>query len=149
MLIRELAKQTGLTTTTIRYYESIGLIPAPQRAENNYRQYTRADADRLRFIMSARSLGFTIEDILAFLTARDDGLLPCQRALDSLDQHLTEIDRRIADLLALRETLLSIRQAAQALPQANDKSEQCVCYLLTVDRQSGHVLIQQEAKEPV
>ena len=142
MLIRELAKQTGLTTTTIRYYESIGLIPSPQRAENNYRQYTREDADRLRFIVSARSLGFSLDDITEFLGARDDGLLPCQRALDSLEGHLADIDRRIADLLALRETLIGIRQAAQALPQDRVRDEQCVCYLLTVDRQSGQVLIE-------
>ena len=149
MLIRELAKQTGLTTTTIRYYESIGLIPSPQRAENNYRQYTREDADRLRFIVSARSLGFRLDDVTEFLGARDDGLLPCQRVLDSLDGHLADIDRRIADLLALRETLISIRQAAQALPQDKARAEQCVCYLLTVDRQSGQVLIQQEEIERV
>jgi len=142
VLIRELAKQTGLTTTTIRYYESIGLIPSPQRAENNYRQYTREDADRLRFIVSARSLGFSLDDITEFLGARDDGLLPCQRALDSLEGHLADIDRRIADLLALRETLIGIRQAAQALPQDRVRDEQCVCYLLTVDRQSGQVLIE-------
>jgi DNA-binding transcriptional MerR regulator len=146
MLIRELAKQTGLTTTTIRYYESIGLIPSPQRAENNYRHYTQADAERLRFIVSARSLGFTIDEITEFVAARDDGLLPCQRALDSLDQRLTDIDRRIADLLALRETLITIRQAAQALPQEDSRGEQCVCYLLTVDRESGQVTIQQEEK---
>ena len=149
MLIRELAKQTGLTTTTIRYYESIGLIPSPQRAENNYRQYTREDAEKLRFIASARSLGFSLDDITEFLGARDDGLLPCQRALDSLDGHLTEIDRRIADLLALRETLIAIRQEAKALPQDKAKSEQCVCYLLTIDHQSGQVTIQQEEIERV
>ena len=75
MLIQELAKQTGLTATTIRYYESIGLIPPPQRAENNYREYTAADVERVRFIAGARSLDFSLNDIAEFLAARDDGSL--------------------------------------------------------------------------
>lgn len=146
MLIQELAKQTGFAATTIRYYESIGLIPPPQRAENNYREYTSADAVRLRFIAGARSLDFSLNDIAEFLAARDDGMLPCQRVLDSLEQHLAEIDRRIADLLTLRETLDYIRQEKQALPQNKSDDEQCVCYLLTTDHKSGQVSIQREKK---
>ncbi|MCK6624593.1 MAG: heavy metal-responsive transcriptional regulator [Anaerolineae bacterium] len=145
MFIRELAKQTGVSPKTIRYYESIGLIPPPQRAENNYREYTFADAERLRFIVAARSLGFSLNDIAEFVAARSDGLLPCRRVLDSLDQHLAEIDRRIADLLALRETLDHIRREGEALP-AQVRDEQCVCYLLTDDRQNGQVTIQREEK---
>jgi DNA-binding transcriptional MerR regulator len=149
MLIRELAKQTGVAATTIRYYESIGLIPAPERGENNYRQYSQADAERLRFIASARSLGFSLDDITEFLAARADGSLPCQRVLASLDQQISDVERRIADLLALRETLISIRQAAQALPQDQGSGEQCVCYLLTIDRQTGRVFIQPEEKDVI
>ena len=145
MFIKELAKQTGIAAKTIRYYESIGLIPPPQRAENNYRRYTPADAERLRFIVSARSLDFSLNDIAEFLAARNDGLLPCRRVLDSLDQHLAEIDRRIADLLALRETLDHLRREGEALP-ATIRDEQCVCYLLTDDRQNGQITIQREEK---
>ncbi|MBI3734719.1 MAG: MerR family DNA-binding transcriptional regulator, partial [Chloroflexi bacterium] len=60
MVIHELTQQTGVPAKTIRYYESIGLLPRPHRAENNYRQYTPADGERLRFIASARSLGFSL-----------------------------------------------------------------------------------------
>src|SRR5262245_38691031 len=98
MLIRELAKKTGLTTTAIRYYESIGLLPPPERAENNYRQFTSDYAERLRFIITVRSLGFNLDEVTEFLTARDEGLLHCHQVLDSLDQRLGDIDRRIADL---------------------------------------------------
>jgi MerR family transcriptional regulator, copper efflux regulator len=144
MLIQELAKQTGLAATTIRYYESIGLIPRPQRAENNYREYTAADVERVRFIAGARSLDFSLDDIAEFLAARDDGLLVSQRVLDLLDQHLAEVDRRIADLLALRESLDCIRDRAQASPQNYRCDEQCVCYLITTDRLSGQITIQRE-----
>ena len=146
MLIRELAKKTGLTTTAIRYYESIGLLPPPQRAENNYRQYTSDDAERLRFIVSVRSLGFNLDEITGFLAARDEGLLHCHQVLDSLDQHLVDIDRRIADLLALRETLVYIRDEAKALPQNHRCDDQCVCYLITTDHSNGQITIQREEK---
>ena len=146
MLIRELAKKTGLTTTAIRYYESIGLLPPPERAENNYRRYTSDDAERLRFIVSVRSLGFNLDEITGFLAARDEGLLHCHRVLDSLDQRLVDIDRRIADLLALRETLVYLRDEAKTLPQDHRCDEQCVCYLITTDQRNGQVTIQREEK---
>jgi DNA-binding transcriptional MerR regulator len=145
MFIKELAQQTGVAAKTIRYYESIGLIPPPQRAENNYRDYTQADAERLRFVVSARSLGFSLGDIAEFLAARNDGLLPCRRVLDSLDEQIATIDRRIADLLAVRETLDHIRREGEALP-ASIRDEQCVCYLLTNDREHGQISIQREEK---
>lgn len=133
MFIQELTQLTGVPAKTIRYYESIGLLPAPQRGENNYRQYTPEAAERLRFIVSARSLGFGLADIGEFLTARDDGTLPCKRVLDSFDQRIIDIDRRIADLLALRDTISRIRRDGEALPADKKCDEECVCYLITTN----------------
>jgi DNA-binding transcriptional MerR regulator len=107
---------TGVSAKTIRYYESIGLVPNPQRAENNYRQYAPEAVERLRFIVSARSLGFSLTDIGEFLSARDEGTLPCKRVLDSIDGRIAEIDRRIADLLALRDNLSRVRLTAKVYP---------------------------------
>jgi DNA-binding transcriptional MerR regulator len=144
MLIQTLSQLTGVPTKTIRYYESIGLLPNPQRAANNYRQYTPATAERLRFILSARSLGFSLADITEFLTARDEGTLPCQQVLDSVDQRLAEIDRRIADLLALRDTLSRIQREGAKLAPDKKCDEQCVCYLITTHYDNGHITIQRE-----
>jgi DNA-binding transcriptional MerR regulator len=144
MLIKELAKQTGLTTTTIRYYESLGLIPCAQRAENNYREYTSNDVERLRFIAGVRSLDFSLNDITELLVARDNDTLLKPQVLDLLDQHLTKVDRHIADLLVLRETLISIRDQAKDLPHNHRCDEQCVCYRITTDRRSGQLTIQRE-----
>lgn len=135
MFIQELAKLTGVPAKTIRYYESIGLLPDPQRAENNYRQYTTDAVERLRFIVSSRSLGFNLTDIGEFLSARDAGTLPCKRVLDSFDQRISEIDRRIADLLALRDTLTRVRKDGAALPPDRQCDEQCVCYLVTTNEE--------------
>lgn len=133
MLIRELAHRTGLSAKTIRYYESVGLLPDPQRGANSYRQYGDAAIERLRFIASARSLGFSLADIGEFLTARDAGTLPCKRVLDSFDQRILDIDRHIADLLALRETLTRVRSEGATLPPEKTCDEQCICYLVNIE----------------
>lgn len=134
MFIQELAKISGVAAKTIRYYESIGLLPNPPRADNNYRQYTPEAIERLRFIVSSRSLGFNLADIGEFLKARDEGTLPCTRVLDSFDQRIHEIDRHVADLLALRDTLTRIREVGAALPADKKCDEGCVCYLVEIDQ---------------
>ena len=149
MFIQELAQITGVPAKTIRYYESIGLMPLPHRAENNYRQYTSEAVERLGFIVSARSLGFTLADIDEFLAARDAGTLPCKRVLDSFDQRILDIDRRIADLLALRDTLTRIRKDGAALPPDKKCDEECICYLVTTNHEHGQILIQRSGAKHV
>jgi DNA-binding transcriptional MerR regulator len=134
MFIRELAQISGISAKTIRYYESIGLLPEPQRADNNYRQYTPEVTERLRFVVTARGLGFSLNDIHEFLSARDQGTLPCRRVLDSFDQRIREIDRRIVDLLAVRETLSRIRNEGATLPPDKTCDQQCFCSLATISQ---------------
>jgi DNA-binding transcriptional MerR regulator len=142
MVIHELTQQTGVPAKTIRYYESIGLLPRPNRAENNYRQYTPADVERLRFIASARCLGLSLDDISEILAARDNGIAPCQRVLDTIAQRLNEIDRRIADLLSLRDSLKQLHSEGAVLPLDDVQGEHCICYLLKTYRDTGRVIIQ-------
>ncbi len=149
MFIHDLAEQTGVSAKTIRYYESIGLMPRPRRAANNYRKYAPEAAERLRFIAGARSLGFALDDIADMLAARDGGEAACRRVLKTLDQKLTEVDRRIADLVALREALTRLRREGAALPLDDVRGEHCVCYLLKTYRESGRVIIEREAVSDV
>lgn len=148
MQIKDLAKQVGVSTKTIRYYESVGLMPPPQRGENNYRIYGETDIERLRFIASARSLGIAIKDIAEILAARDHGIAPCDRVLDVLSQQLADIDRKIADLLKLRATLQEIQEKGTALPKDDVQGEHCVCYLVKTYHQSDAVEIEQEVLMP-
>jgi DNA-binding transcriptional MerR regulator len=142
MVIHELTQQTGVSAKTIRYYESIGLLPRPKRAENNYRQYSPPDVERLRLIASARNLGLSLADIAEILDARDNGIAPCQRVLDSIAQQLNAIDRRIADLLTLRDSLRQLHTEGAILPRDDVKGEHCICYLLKTYRDTGQVIIQ-------
>lgn len=144
MLIHELAAESSVPAKTIRYYESIWLMPPPSRGANNYRRYTPADAERLRFIASARSLGFSLADITDMLNAIDTGAAPCRRVLEALDQHLAEIDRRIADMLKLRAVLAQLHDKGALLPQDDVEGKECVCYLITTYRERGQVVIHRE-----
>jgi DNA-binding transcriptional MerR regulator len=144
MFIQELSQLTGVTAKAIRYYESLGLMPLPRRADNNYRVYTSEAVERLRFIIAIRTLDLSLTDIAEFLEARDSDQLLCHHVLNPLEERVSEIDRRIADLLVLRETLNGIRREAQNLPLDRECNEQCVCYLLTVNREDGQLTIQKD-----
>ncbi len=137
MLIRDLAQKTSVPAKTIRYYESIGLLPPPARAANNYRQYAPADVDRLRLIASARGLGLSLDDIAEILAARDRGIAPCQRVLDTIAQRISEIDDRLADLLSLRDSLRQLHTEGAGLPLNDVRGEHCICHLLKTYRLNG------------
>lgn len=135
MLIRELAQRTGVSAKTIRYYESVGLLPRPQRADNRYRLYTDADIALLRFIVGTRSLGYPLTEIAQLLAALDRGSLPGQHILTSLEDRIQEVERRIADLQGVRATLEQMRQKVLERPHSFLCDDQCVGHLLLLSRQ--------------
>ncbi len=105
MKIGELASATGTRAETVRYYEKIGLLAPPARTSGNYRSYGGEHLARLSFIRRARDLGFTLEAVRELLNLSDDKTRSC-RAVDGIARtHLAEIDRKIADLAALRGEL--------------------------------------------
>ena len=103
-----LAQRTGTKVETIRFYEKCGLLPKPSRTAGNYRAYAPAHLNRLSFIRRARDLGFSLDQIRALLDLSDDRDRPCE-AVDAIaKEHLAEVDRKIADLRALRRELDSM-----------------------------------------
>lgn len=108
MKIGELGQATATKVETVRYYEKIGLLLPPARTAANYRSYGADHLARLSFIRRARDLGFTLEAIRELLTLSDDKAQSCE-AVDVIARaHLTEIDRKIADLEALRSELARV-----------------------------------------
>jgi DNA-binding transcriptional MerR regulator len=142
MVIHELTQQTGVPAKTIRYYESIGLLPRPIRAENNYRQYVPQDIERLKFIVGARSLGLSLDDVSELLAARENGNAPCQAVLDIIAQRLNEIDRQLVGLFALRDSLRQLHLEGAVLPLDDVGGEHCICHLLKTYRDTGQITIQ-------
>lgn len=103
--IGALADATDAKVETVRYYERIGLLPEPERTAGNYRAYTGDHLARLSFIRRARDLGFTLDQVRALLGLADNKNNDCC-AVDAMARdHLTDIDRKIADLKALRREL--------------------------------------------
>ena len=106
--IGELGRLTGTKVETIRYYERIGLLAAPGRTAGNYRAYGPAHLSRLSFIRRSRDLGFSLDQVRALLDLSDDRDRPCDAVDRIATQHLAEVDRKIADLTALRRELASM-----------------------------------------
>lgn len=106
--IGELGRRTETKVETIRYYERIGLLAAPARTQGNYRAYGEPELNRLSFIRRARDLGFPIErvrDLLALSDRRDQS---CATVDELTRDHLAEVERKIADLEALRRELSAL-----------------------------------------
>ena len=103
--IGALARTTGTRVETIRYYERIGLLPAPARTGGNYRAYARHHLDRLSFIRRGRDLGFPLDAVRALLRLADDRSQSCAEVDRIARGHLIEVERKLADLAALRAEL--------------------------------------------
>jgi DNA-binding transcriptional MerR regulator len=123
MRIGQLADQVGVNPKTIRYYESIGLIPDPDRTAAGYRIYGEADVDRIAFIRRAQQLGLNLEEIGEILALRERGQRPCGYVLQIAEARLAEIDRRITEMQHARSELHDLLQHADDL--AEDGGDYC------------------------
>src|SRR5207244_11538385 len=102
--IGELAKQFRLNVRTLRYYEAIGLLPAPARTEGGFRLYSEEDERRLRFVLQAKRVGFSMEEIQRILRLSEHGSA-CAYVREALAPHIAAIDAQIAGLQRRRGVL--------------------------------------------
>ncbi len=102
MKIGELAKATNLSTKTIRFYESEGLIPDPPRTNSGYRSYTDSDLVRLEFILKAKRLGLSLDEIKGILKLHDRSEPTCVHVRSLLQEKVAQIDTVIQDLLGFQ-----------------------------------------------
>ena len=134
--IGELAKEFRLNPKTIRYYEHIGLLPAPRRTPGGYRLYGHADQDRLRFIVRAKEIGLTLQEIGEILALRGGGQCPCDHVLEMIDQKLTAIDGQLRALHDVQQDLLAVREEASTAPQTGAQICAIIEHHDTADRSS-------------
>ncbi|WP_329107169.1 heavy metal-responsive transcriptional regulator [Streptomyces sp. NBC_01439] len=123
LTVGRIAAQTGLSPKAVRLYEANGLIDPPERTAAGYRTYTEDAVPVLGFIRQAQALGLSLKEIKDILDLQRRGEQPCGLVTSLLDQHLADIDRRIADLQALRTTLRTARATAG---QAAERGENAV-----------------------
>jgi MerR family copper efflux transcriptional regulator len=106
MTIGQLAAAAQVKTSTIRYYEQLGLLPKARRTASGYREYSADVARRLAVIRNAQQFGFSLREIAAFLRLRDEGGTPCRNVRDAAQQMLAGVEQQIADLLAKRDQMV-------------------------------------------
>lgn len=116
MLIGELADRLGLSSRTIRYYESVGLLPEPDRTQAGYRLYGQEDINRLAFIRRAAELDLRLDEIKEILALRESGQRPCAYVLQTAQQRLAELDGRLAAMQKARTELADLIDRAEDLP---------------------------------
>lgn len=118
MSIGRLSRETGVKIPTIRFYEQIGLLKAPDRTASNRRLYGADASKRLGFIRHARELGFAVNDIRLLLGLADRPQTPCDEANRLAAEQLAATERKITRLTALRDELRRVANACGGGPAA-------------------------------
>ncbi|MEM7341086.1 MAG: heavy metal-responsive transcriptional regulator [Actinomycetota bacterium] len=118
MRIGELGEQAEVSTKTIRYYESIGLLDEPRRTASGYRDYDDGAVERLRFVRDAQATGLTLAEIASVIELKGSGERSCAHTAALLERHLVDLDHQIARLTEARTTLQGLAQRARSLDPA-------------------------------
>ncbi len=139
MRIGELADQAGVSTKAVRFYESRGLLPEPDRTPSNYRDYGPDAVARLQFIKDAQSSGLSLTEIHSLVELKSAGASTCEHTIDLLNRHLVDIDAQIAQLQQTRFTLAALAERAERLDHAAC-TDPHRCHVITAadDRQAPH-----------
>lgn len=110
MTIGALSRASGTHVETIRFYQSRGLVPVPRRPKGGIRRYGPETVARLRFVKRAQDIGFTLQEIAELLALEHGG----RNAHSLAEAKLTTVERRIADLLRVRQTLRELLARCEA-----------------------------------
>ena len=141
MLRNEVARELGIDSETIRFYEKEELISKPKRLENGYRSYSKENLVELKFIQHCRSLGVSIDEVrvLKELQAQSND---CHQAKEIVDKNLSLIDQKISDLKNLKKQLKALSDSCHETSAAKDceivktltkasEGEDCLCHTST------------------
>jgi MerR family transcriptional regulator, mercuric resistance operon regulatory protein len=104
----ELARRTGCNLETVRYYEKVRLLPEPPRTAGGYRSYDTTHERRLRFVLRARELGFSLDEIRELLHLVDERDQPCAEVRAVAAAHLDDVQAKIADLKRMERVLKDV-----------------------------------------
>jgi len=127
--ISEVAERSGIPTTTLRYYEDVGIVPAPERTAAGYRVYDERTLARLRFIASAKQLGLSLDEVRALVKVWEgDECAPVQQEMARLvDAKIFDLARRSAELAGFADELQRIAARLRVEPHAGPCDDTCAC----------------------
>jgi MerR family mercuric resistance operon transcriptional regulator len=128
LTIGGLARATGVSPKTIRYYEQVGVLPLPARSRAGYRQYTPRGVDRLRFVHRARGLGLSLQEVRA-LSAVIDGPPGAMRPRlrEAVREQLAAVRQRIGELQRLQRQLEAVGRRLTAASRRVRGGQPCGC----------------------
>jgi DNA-binding transcriptional MerR regulator len=140
LLIGDVAKRSGVSTPTIRYYEEIGLLPKPHRSSTGYRHYSANTVEELRFIKKAQALGFSLEEVGEILKLSRSGKTPCPQVLSLAHRHVAAVEERIRQLQTFRDHLAAelAKWEAQETPVTCGGLCQFIAEAETADEPAGY-----------
>ena len=120
MKIGQLAKLTGCSIQSIRFYEKGRLLSAPRRSDGNYRLYDQKNLEQLIFIKHCRNLDITLAEIKQLLHLKQSPETQCEEVNDLIDGHIIQIDLRTHELKKLKASLTSLRSKCSAAQIVKD-----------------------------
>lgn len=129
MNVKKLAEKLGVTADTVRYYTRIGYVNPRKNPDNGYKEYTDKDRRRLQFILGARQLGFSVEDVGLILGKADKGRVPCPLVRELLEKRLAETEKQFIETLNLRKRMKSAIKRWQDQPDQLPTGTQ-ICHLI-------------------
>lgn len=128
--IGQLAKETGLSVGTLRYYSDLKLLQPSKRGSNGYRYYSLDAKEQVQFIKKAQALGFTLEEIKQILDVRDRGEKPCNLVQSLLNRKIKQIDSNIKQMMLFKAELEQYRLLWISNPHLEAKPQE-VCPLIS------------------
>ena len=129
MRVNQLASNLGVTPDTVRFYTREGFLKPLKSPENGYKEYGEKDRVRLRFIVSARQLGFTVSDIGQILTEAEKGGAACPTVRRLIEIRLEDVERQFQDMAALRQRMKSAIEEWDSKPD-RAPTGQMICHLI-------------------
>jgi MerR family transcriptional regulator, copper efflux regulator len=124
----ELARLCGVSPDTIRHYERVGVLPSAVRGANGYRRFPPDSIERVLLVRKALAIGFSLDELKKILRQRDAGTPPCGNVRAMAGEKLADLDRQIAEMIAMRADLARILEEWDARLSA------------TADGESAHLL---------
>lgn len=131
-LIGQVAKEFGVNPRTLRYYETLRLLPSPRRSSGGYRLYDHQTERRLAFISRAKSLGLTLREIRKIFVVANGGKIPCDAVAQMLSDHVSRIGEQMARLRSLKSDLRSMlaKCPPRSRSNANNIDQTVVCPMI-------------------
>jgi len=129
MQVQALARVAQVTPDTIRHYTRMGLLTPQKNPANGYKEYAADDLQRLRFIVRARDLGFSLSDVQAILERADQGGSPCPAVREIISQRLVEVKRKLDDMTQLYDRMNKAVAEWSSMPDEKPCGRH-VCHLI-------------------